>query len=313
MNWRWCGSVIIGGILFLAVSCHQVEAQIAAARETGEVVLKSLSKFFGKSSTSELSQALADYGGEAAVRQLAQKAVVEGGELAVQQIAVAAGKFGPETIRALQNVDQIGPVLRSLNELPESTAKSALQRLAAANTGRELSQNIALYGTRALRSELTHPGIGTQLVRALGNDGIELAERLSRDQAITLSKHADDIAKLPVAEKNSVLKLLHQDAQAMVAFFGRFIERNPTKTLFATGTTAVVLAESDRILGGDEIVFDVNGIPHVVSKPGLSGRIVEAASKSVVNPLMSFLVPIFALAAVIWLSIKLWFSFRDAD
>ena len=229
-----------------------------------------------------------------------------------QQIAAAAGKYGPETVRALQQVDRIGPVLRCLNEIPEASAKEALQRLAS-STGPALGENIAVYGTRALRTELAHPGVGTGLVRSLGNDAMELADRLTREQAILLAKHADDIAKLPTAEKVGVLKLLHNDAHAMVAFMGRFLERNPGKTLFAAGTTAVVLAEADRILGGDEVIFDVNGIPHVVSKPGLSGRVVEAASKSVVNPLMSYLIPIVALGAIIWLGIKLWFSFRDTE
>ncbi len=60
----------------------------------------------------------------------------------------------------------------------------------------------------------------------------------------------------------------------------------------------MILAEPDRILGGDEIIFDENGIPHLLSKPGLAGRTIDAASRGIVMPLMKWIAPIVA-----WLSV----------
>ncbi len=287
-------------------------AQGAAVREAGEVVLRSLSSYFGKASAKEVGEQLAEYGGEAAVRQLAQKAAAEGGQESVERIAALAGKHGPETIRGLGQADQVVPVLKSLGELPEESIDIAIRRLAADSAERQLSKNIAAFGTRALKTEIQHPGVGTALVRDLGDDGIRAAEKLTTNEAIQLARHSSDIAKLPADQKTGILNLIHQDAKSMVAFMGRFIENNPGKTLFAAGTTAVILAEPDRILGGDEIIFDENGIPHLVSKPGLAGRTIDAASRGIVMPLMKWIAPIVALAVGGWLGIKLWSAYRHS-
>ena len=55
------------------------------------------------------------------------------------------------------------------------------------------------------------------------------------------------------------------------------VEKNPCKVLFTVAGTTLVLAESERFLGGDEIVFGKDGNPQVVSKPGLIGRMSENA------------------------------------
>lgn len=283
--------------------------QGAAAREASEVILQSLTKYFGRSSAKEAAEELAEIGGETAVRQITQKAMREGGEETVEQIAKVTSKYGPNSLKALKQADKMGPVVRSLDELPEESVKVALQRLAS-TSGRELSENIATYGTKALQAELKHPGIGTTLVRTLGDDGIELTSKLTREEALQLAKHADDIAKLPAAEKSGVLKLLHDDAKSMVQFMGRFIEKNPGKTLFAAGTTTVILAQPERILGGDEIVFDKDGVPHLMSKPGIAGRIGEGATNTIIKPLMTYVIPIAAAGFAIWIAMKLAFAYQ---
>ncbi len=221
------------------------------------------------------------------------------------------GKYGPETIRALKEADQVAPILKSLDELPESSIATALQRLSGEG-GKDLSQAVSQFGVRALKTELTHPGVGTSLVRNLGEDGIALGEKLTRKEAITLAQHAEDIAKLPATQRSGVLELLHRDAKGMVGFMGKFVEKNPGKTLFAASATTVILAESDRILGGDEVVFDENGIPHLLSRPGLSGRVLEQTERSIVKPLMVYLAPVVALGVAAWLSIKVWFGYRTS-
>ncbi len=67
---------IFAFVYLLATAGHAC-AQGAAVREAGEVVLRSLSSYFGKASAKEVGEQLAEYGGEAAVRQLAQKAAAK--------------------------------------------------------------------------------------------------------------------------------------------------------------------------------------------------------------------------------------------
>ena len=44
--------------------------------------------------------------------------------------------------------------------------------------------------------------------------------------------------------------------------------------MFTSAATALILAESERILGGGEIVFDEDGNPHWLPKPGFIDRII---------------------------------------
>ena len=287
----------------------RVMAQVTVVREGSEVVLRSLSKYLGKSTSKEALEAIAEYGGEATVRRLAQRAMQEGGEATLEKLASASAKYGPETLRAFDNVGKMGPILQSLDELPEASVASALRRLGAGTAGRELAEATETLGVRAIQAELKHPGIGTGLVRSLGDDGVRLAESLSKEEALTLARHAQDISALPLPQRTKVMELLYRDTQGMVKFMGRFIEKHPGKSLFAGATTAVVLAEADRVLGGDEIVFDAEGNPHLMSKPGLAGRVTEQAAQSVVRPLMGYLVPLVAVAVGAWFSIKLWGSY----
>ena len=90
------------------------------------------------------------------------------------------------------------------------------------------------------------------------------------------AQHADDLAKLPASQRQSVLAILRSDTERMVGFMGRFAADNPGKVLFTAATTTVILAESDRILGGDEIVFEADGNPIVVTKAGLMGRTLDS-------------------------------------
>ena len=107
--------------------------------------------------------------------------------------------------------------------------------------------------------------------------------------------------------------MLRNDTQRMVAFVGRFVEANPGKSLFTAATTAVILAEPDRILGGDEIVFDAEGNPVVVHRAGLAGRVLEAGGNVVSHVSDRYLRPVYLAAAafagaflIAWMSLKVW-------
>ena len=205
------------------------------------------------------------------------------------------------------------PVLSALNEIPEAQAKAALARLAAGSAGRELAESVTKYGAAALRSELKHPGVGVALVRSLGDEGADLASKLSSEQAIAIARHADDIAKLPQAQRTGVMAMLRGNTEKMVGFVGRFVENNPGKTLFTVATTTVILAEPDRILGGDEVVFDAEGNPIVVTKTGFIDRGMAAGGEAAAHVSVEYLKPLYITAMVfvgtfvgLWMVLKLW-------
>jgi hypothetical protein len=285
-------------------------AQGTLVREGGEAVVRSLGSYFSRNGGRQLAEELAELGGDAAVGNLARKVLTESGEQGVEQLATLAGKFGPDAVRALQQADSVAPVLKAISDLPEAMVGPALRRLAAASAPKELTEAVSRYGASALRAEVVHPGMGGKLVGSLGDDGILLTEKLSSEQLLQVARHADDIAKLPTAQRESVLQMMRSDTKAMVSFLGRFVEKNPGTTLFTAAGTGIILAESERILGGDEIVFDKDGNPHLVSKPGTIGRSIDQAADRVLNPILNWLLPIVAAALSVFLGIWLWFFYQ---
>jgi hypothetical protein len=256
---------------------------------------------------------MAKKGGRELVERVTSSAAKQGGDEAVEQVAVMARKYGPEALSALDNSPSILPVIRAVDALPKSQARLALARLSAGAAGRELAEATARLGSIALQSELKHPGVGLVLVRSLGDEGADLASRLTTDQAISIGRHAEDLGRLAPAQRRGVLAMLRNDTERMVTFVGRFVEANPGKSLFTAATTAVILAEPDRILGGDEIVFDAEGNPIVVRRAGLADRVLEAGGDVVSHVSDRYLRPVYLTATAFagafltaWLSLKVW-------
>jgi len=285
----------------------------AVATSVGKAILK----YFGKEGSEQATEYLAKKGGKEVLERVSANAAKQGGDEAVEQVAKLAGKHGPDALAALDNSGVIMPVVKALDELPEAQVKTALARLAAGVPGRELAEATSRYGAVALRTELQHPGVGLVFVRSLGDEGAELASRLSTEQAIAIGRHADALAKLPTAQRSGVLAMMRGDTERIVGFVGRFVEANPGKTLFTVATTTVILAQPDRILGGDEIVFDADGNPIVVRKAGLAGRTIEATgdaaehvSERYVRPVFLATMAFLGMFAALWIAIKLWHTHR---
>jgi hypothetical protein len=282
-------------------------AQASLVRKPAQEVVEAIAKYLTKKGGRELTEELAEFGGEATVRRVAERAVREGGDDALDAFVRIAQAHGPDAVRAVDNAVNVPRLLRAVDDLPEDVAAQALRRLGAGADGRALAEVVETFGSRALHAEVRHPGIGGQLVAILGDDGATLATRVSRDQAITISRHADDIAKLPESQRAQLMKLLRENTDRMVIFMGRFIEKNPGKVLFTVAATPVVLANADKILGGEgQIVPGPDGEPVYVSKPGMVERIVSPA----VRQTLAVLLPPIAVAVGIWLAIKLWFHYR---
>ncbi|RMG40091.1 MAG: hypothetical protein D6725_04085 [Planctomycetota bacterium] len=284
-----------------------------AGREAVEWVLKQLGKALGKRTAREVLEEVAEYGGREFVERVTSKLLREGGEEALERAGRLAAKHGPDVLRAIDNAPSVRRVLSVLDELPEHEARAAIRRLAGTG-GRELARMTEKMGARVLRAEIRHPGVGGRLVQTLGDDGVRLAARLDRTEAVTLAQHADDIAKLPPQLRRGVLQMLYDNTKAMMQWMRRFVEKHPGKVLFTTAATALILQNREAVLGGAEIVFDENGKPIGIRKPGLVDRMVD----KVVTPVVSVVRTMLSIAAVVmglfgagWLAIKLWFLYRS--
>ncbi len=100
-----------------------------------------------------------------------------------------------------------------------------------------------------------------------------------------------------------------------MTFLGRFVEQNPGKVLFTTAGTTVILTNSERILGGDEIVIGADGVPQVVSKPGIVGKAGGAVVDIVEKPASYALHGIVTIGLLVvggFAAIKLWGVWRKA-
>ena len=276
----------------------------------GATIVRAVTNYFGKESASEATEWLTKKGGKEVAERLTTKATTEGGEATVEQIAGLAGKYGPDAVRGLDNVPALRPVLGAIDELPESQIGPALARLGAGRSGKELADTVTRYGAGAIRAELKHPGVGVRFASSLGDEGIAIAEKLTTAQAIAIGRHVDDIAKLPPTQRNALLLMISEQSDRFATFVGDFIKQNPGKTLFTISGTTVVLANKDAILGGDEIVFDKDGNPVVMSKQGLVERAASRAttevSNRVVSPLVNVFVPLGAIVVAGFSGIKLY-------
>lgn len=301
-------------ITLLALGMAAAIAPISSHAAGAATVVRAITRFFGKESAEEAAQWMAKKGGQEAVERLATKASKEGGEAVVDQVAEMATKYGPTAIQGLDNAPILKPVISAIDELPAEQAGKALTRLAAGAEGRELAEAVTRYGSGAMRAELKHPGVGVRFATQLGDEGIELAEKLTTQQAIAIGRHVDDIARLPPSQRGALLTLIGEQTDRFAKFVGDFVMRNPGKTLFTAATTTVVLANRDAILGGDEIVFDAEGNPIVVSKSGIieraGARATTEVSERVVSPMVSMLVPMIAGIVAVYAAIKLYGVWR---
>ena len=276
----------------------------------GTTIVRAVTNYFGKESSGEAAQWITKKGGKEMAERLTRKASTEGGEATVESVARLAGKYGPDAVRGLDNVPVLRPVLGVIDELPESQVGPALTRLGAGKQGQELAETVSRYGVTAMKAELKHPGVGVRFASGLGDEGIELASKLTTDQAIAVGRHVDDIAKLPAAERSAVLKMVSDQSERFTSFLGQFAKNNPGTTLFTASGTALILANKDAIFGGDQIVFDKDGNPILVSKAGLMERAASRATSEVgdrlVSPIIQFFVPLLAAVCGGYFAIKLY-------
>ncbi len=301
-----------------------------AHASAGGTIVKAIARYLAKETGETVSEQaikkMTREVGEELIERTARKVIREGGEESLAQMSELVAKHGPEVIRALDNAPDALPVLKLLDELPADDVFQVASRLAAGARGRELATLGETLGTSVLRAEAKHPGVGIAFGRSLGQDGAELSLKLTSDQAKQIGKHVADIGKLPVGQQKQLMALIENNSDRFASFVGRFVENNPGTVLFTAAGTTIVLANAERILGGEEVVVDADGNPTLVTKPGLIDRMGEKGKDIVKEPiaqtfttlnwllLLSGLVAIVLGAAVAYSKFRIrWYADRQME
>ena len=224
-------------ILAAVTSVHaQGGAAVRAAAEIGESILRR--------GGTEAVEELTKLGGQKAVQEMLEQAVKEGGEALAKQSAKLVEKHGILALKAMQGAP--GVVVRAVDGMPAELAEQGLRAIVREPVA--MQGMIREFGATALETAAKHPGLAGKISSGLGREGLEMAGKLSTQEAAILARYADDIAKLPAAERASLMGLLKQSPGKVLAW----IERHPKLLVAGSVTTAVVMARREIFgEGGD--------------------------------------------------------------
>lgn len=281
------------------VTCFIAMASVATAGP-GSLLVKQLGKSLSKEAAETGGQRLSKEASEALADRVAVRLTREAGEESIEQAAPLVARGGIDVLKALDSAADPGAVLKILKTLPDAQMVQAASRLAAGPAGKELAMWTTRLGAGVLRAEMKHPGLAVKYASSLGDDGVELAAKLNRDQAIEVARHVDDIARLPTEQRRQLVTAIASEPQKFSGAMGRFVRDNPGKVLFTTATTAVILGNREAFFGG----VDADGNPI----PGLFERAASGATDKIVTPvlrtalgLVTFVVVATVALAALWL------------
>jgi hypothetical protein len=282
-------------VIMLLVTPHclaQARPIAAAAKELAETLVKQGGR--------EAAEELAQIGGEAAVRETLEAAAREGGEALVNKTTQYALAHGPLALKAIRPAP--ARMASALDALPPNLVKPALY--AAAREPQVVTRLVGEFGSGALEVAAKHPGVGARLVETFGDDGVRAARTLTTDQAVTLARHADDIAALQPAQRSALLSKIASSPRVVLDY----LEKHPRILATAAGV-GTVLALKDDIVGTSEIVTGPDGKPVAVAKPGLIERVITT-ERSPVRTGLNALVVVLVAFLIGWALIRLWGTWR---
>ena len=208
-------------------------AAVRLATELAESVVRRSAGQTAESTAREL----AEFGGTRAIREVLEQAQREGGETLMKQVALQTEKHGMLALQALRGAP--APVLRALDGVPAELAENSLRALVREPAA--MQQLATQFGSAALETAAKHPGLAVPIGSRLGGEGLDAARRLSLDHAAALSRHADDLAKLPAAERSQFLSMIRESPAKALAW----MEKHPRLLVAGSATTAVVLARKE--------------------------------------------------------------------
>ena len=224
-------------IVFLLAIASPASAQGGAAVRLGTEIVESVVRRSAGGSAAKTARELAEFGGVKAVREVLEQAEREGGEVLMRQVAAQTEKHGVLALQALKGAP--APVLRALDGVPAELAENSLRALVREPAA--MQKLVAEFGSNALETAAKHPGLAVPIGSRLGSEGLDTARRLSLDQATALSRHADDLAKLPAAERSQFLTMIRESPAKALAW----MEKHPRLLIAGSATTAVVLARKE--------------------------------------------------------------------
>ena len=226
-------------LLFLVCAVPFARAQggaaLRGAEELGEAILRR--------GGSEAAGELARIGGQKAVQELMEQAAKEGGEVLMKQTAQLAEKHGVLALKAMRGAP--GAVVRAVDGMPAEFAEQGLR--AIVREPAVMQGLVKEFGSAALETAAKHPGMVAKISGTMGREGLDIARRVTTEEAAILARHADDIAKLSASERAGVMGLLKQAPARTLAW----LERHPKILIAGSATAAVVLARKELFGEGE--------------------------------------------------------------
>jgi hypothetical protein len=289
----------LGALLVIALSLPQVvrgQAQVA-----GEVVREATEQIFKQAGREGLEQ-LAEMGGRQAVEQVLEQSAREGGDQLVRKVTQYGIEDGPAALRAIGRSP--AKMVEALDGLSPELRTAGLQ--AVERNPQLMTDLIRQYGSGAMEVAAKHPGVGEKLTQTLGTDGIKLGRELTTDQSIVAARYAEDIGKLPSAERAGVVGKIGQMPGKVLDF----LEAHP-RTLRTAAGVAVVMAIKDDIIGdkaGTTVLPD-GTVVSTASHPGLIERMFPSVSRFAYQPMM-ILAGVVAVGIAGWFGVHLWGKWR---
>ena len=264
--------------LALMLCVVRVTSTFSQAASVGRVIAKELAEKLGQKSAAELVKA----GGDVAVRETIEKAVQEGGELLARDVAGFAERYGAQSLRAFREAP--AAMAQVMKKVPAELAESAMR--AAAREPEAIARLASQVGEDAIIVAAKHPGVGVDIASKLGREGCAVAKELSTTDAIRMARFADDLAKLPAAERGGLLSRMSKAPGKVIDY----IEKHPV--LLKTGAlTATAIVAIDRLLGNSE-------------SPGFVERLTEKFHATFVVILITLAALILARAVWWWRRVR---------
>ena len=269
-------------------TAREGHAQAGVIRAGGREVLEIL----GKRGAKEVAEA----GGEFAVREISERALREGGEQAARSLGRLTGEHGALAVKALTHAEDLGKLLKVVDNLPATEVAPSLRCLAG-QEGKAMARLATEWGPKALAAEARNPGLASRLIKVFGQEGVEATGKLTKTEMLAISRCADDIAAMTPAAKETVGQMLARNAKEFAKFCGEFVKANPGKTL----TAVAVVAMQERILGGTTIETGPDGKPKAVSTPGVAERMLGRGFAAVWEALKPWVQGVVGVASAIFL------------
>jgi len=228
------------------------------------------------------------------LEEILEKVAREGGQELAEKLARETAEHGVVIMKGAKASP--AKFVKAFEELAPEMRSAALQAV-----GREpelMSGLVARFGKDALEIGAKHPGVGHSLMKTFGREGVDVVQKLSRDEAIQLARMSKQIAGFPSGQRSQLFEMLAKAPGRVLDL----LESNPKVLMTAAGLTAF-LASKDQILGSKPVILDPDGSVHPA--PGLVEKILENFKEPI-----SAVIAVIGTAIASFAGIKLWAAYR---